>query len=147
MRYFFQDTFIQTIHKLLKKNSYKDCEQALIENIFKVSEKELFVKCAAYRLNLSAKNPIVKMRLSSSQRGKSSSYRLYFFVIQHENKLYFGHLYPKTGARGKNALTTKEEKSVIKSLLMAVKEKNLKEVYYNNRKNKIYFVENHKKVW
>jgi|SRR5699024_3057148 len=127
MRYFFQDSFIRTIRQLLKKNSYKDCEQALVNAVFKTSKKDLFVKCAAHRLNPNAKNPIVKMRIAG-RRGKSSSYRLYFFVIQHKDELYFGHLYPKTGSRGQNALKVKEEKNVIKTLLEEIKNKSLIEV-------------------
>lgn len=146
MHYFFQSSFIATVKSLLKKKSYRYCEQALIKDVFKPSKDQIFSRSIANRLNRSAKNPIVKMRIAF-KKGKRSSYRLYFFVIQSKDALYFGHIYPKTGKKGKAALTVKERKRVIRSLLDDIKSKQLLEVYYQKEKNKIYYVESDKAVW
>lgn len=139
MQIFFQQEFIDTLVGLQKKKSYRDCEAALIEGIFKVSKEELFASCSANRLNASGKNPIVKLRVAS-EKGKSSSYRLYFFVIIKDEKLYFGHIYPKTGSRGKQSLSDQEETSIIKSLLTAVKTNSLFQVFLDVHKQKICYV-------
>lgn len=146
MQYFFQEKFIATIKNLLKKKSYKDCELALIKGIFKSTREELFTNCSANRLNASAKNPIVKIRISGD-KGKRSSYRLYFFAIIKEEKLYFGHLYPKIGSKGQITLSQKEEKNIISSLLNDIKEGTTMEVYLDNSKNKICYRSNTKTVW
>lgn len=146
MQYFFQQDFISTVSNLLKKKSYKDVEKALIEDVFKIPKERLFTNCAANRLNPSAKNPIVKMRIASN-KGKSSSYRLYFFVIIADKKIYFGHIYPKTGTKGQEALSAKEENIVIKSLLKDVKSNTLEEVFLNTKKQKICYSFSKKEVW
>ena len=146
MQYFFQENFIATIKTLLKKKSYKDCELAIIKGIFKPTKEELFANFTANRLNASAKNPIVKIRISSD-KGKRSSYRLYFFAIIKKEQLYFGHLYPKTGSKGQTALSQNEEKNIIRSLLSDVKEGATMEVYLEKSKNKICYCSNTVTVW
>lgn len=146
MRYFFQDSFVDTVKFLLKKKSYKDCEQALIKEVFKRSKEDLFTESTANRLNASGQNPIVKMRIAY-KKSKRSSYRLYFFVIQREERLYFGHLYPKTGSKGIAALSIEEEKNIIKTLLKDIKENLLSEVYYDKTKDKICYSKNQSEVW
>ena len=91
MQYFFQETFIKKVKKLLKNNSYKNCEDAIIQDIFKSSFEEIKTNCSAKRLNPDAKNPIAKLRISFNS-GKSSSYRLYVFTIIQDKKLYFAYL-------------------------------------------------------
>lgn len=146
MQYFFQDKFISTVKSLLKKNSYRDCEKAVIDNVFKPEREELFERCSGFRLNPNAKNPIVKLRIAHN-KGKSGSYRLYFFVIKKKENLYFGHLYPKYGKKGKQALSKKEERVVIKSLVDAAKTKQLTEVFWDKQKNKICYCSDNRKVW
>lgn len=146
MQFFFQQEFIDTVGGLLKKKSYKNCEAALIEGVFKVSKDDLFASCSANRLNASGKNPIVKLRVAS-EMGKSSSCRLYFFVIIKEEKLFFGHIYPKTGAKGKQSLSDQEETSIIKSLLTAVKTNALFEVFLDVYKQKICYASTKEEIW
>lgn len=137
MRFFFQKGFILEVKKLLKKNSYKDCEQAIIEDVLKQESDNFLAQCVAYRLNPNTKNPIAKIR-AGGKRGKSSSYRIYLIAITVKDRCYFAHIYPKQGVYGKNALTIKEEKEVIKSLLEEIKTgENLVEVKLNKAKDKI----------
>ena len=70
-----------------------------------------------------------------------------FFAIIKEEKLYLGHLYPKTGAKGQEVLSKKEENEVIKSLLSDVKSGTTKEVYLDITKNKICYSFNNDEVW
>lgn len=109
MKFFFQKGFISEVKKLLKKNSYRDCEKAIIDDVFKLESDNLLAQCVAYRLNPNARNPIAKLRAGSKQ-GKSSSYRIYLIAISVENNYYFGHIYPKQGVYGKNSLKSKEER-------------------------------------
>ena len=146
MQFFFQQTFIDSVQKLLKKKSYRDCEAALIKSIFNLSDEDIFSISEAYRLNPSGKNPISKLRVASD-RGKSSSYRLYIFVIVKNEKVHFGHLYPKTGPKGKEVLTSSEEREIIKSLLEEAKLKTTREVFLDFGKQKICFVKTKKTVW
>lgn len=146
MQFFFQQTFIDSIKKLLKKKSYRDCESALIKSIFELSDEEIHAISEAYRLNPSGKNPITKLRVAAD-KGKSSSYRLYAFVIIKDGNFYIGHLYPKTGPKGKEALTEKEEIEVIKSLLKDVKSKNYSEVFLDQQKQKICYSKDKSEIW
>lgn len=146
MQFFFQQTFINSIRKLLKKKSYRNCETALIKSIFKLSEEAIFSISEAYRVNPSGKNPIAKLRVASD-KGKSSSYRLYVFVVIKDGKIHFGHLYPKTGPKGQKALSAKEENIVIKSLLEEVRSNTLEEVFLNTKKQKICYCSSKKEVW
>lgn len=146
MKFFFQKSFISEVKKLLKKNSYKDCERAIIEDIFKVESDDLMAHCVAYRLNPNANNPIAKLRAGGEQ-GKSSSYRIYLIAVIVKNKYYFGHVYPKQGVYGKNSLKSKEENVIIKKLLKDISENNIVEVCLNRAKNKILLVSDNKEIF
>lgn len=146
MQFFFQQSFINSIKKLLKKKAYRDCEAALIKSIFELSDEELFALSEAFRVNPSGENPIAKLRVANN-RGKSSSYRLYVFVIIRNGKINFGHLYPKTGPKGQEALSAKEENVVIKSLLGEVKSESLKKVFLDKQKQKICYSKDKSIVW
>lgn len=146
MRCFFQDSFIKEVKKLLKKNSYGDCEKALIKSIFNRPFEELKTSWSANRLNADAKNPIAKLRLNYKS-GKSSSYRLYIFVIVKDEKLYFAYLYPKTGKYGRFALNSNEETRIIKELLINIKSKEVKEVFLDKATQKICYATDNKTVW
>ena len=113
MQYFVKESFVSTVNKLLKNNSYQDCEKAIIENVFNVSSENLFALCSALRLNASPETPIAKLRINFN-KGKSSSYRMYVFALIKNEEIYFAHIYPKTGTKNQAALGAKEEKSIIK---------------------------------
>ncbi len=138
MQYFFQETFISKVKNLLKNNSYKFCELAIIECVFNLPIEQVFVNCVAQRLNPSAQNPIAKLRISYNS-GKSSSFRLYVFAIIKNEKLYFAYLYPKTGKFVQSSLKANEEIAIIKELLENIKDNNVQEVFLDVEKNKICF--------
>ncbi len=146
MQFFFQKSFIAVLKKLLKKNSYKDCEKAIIENIFKLKVDDLFAHCVSYRLNPNAKNPIAKLRVGDGQ-GKSSSYRVYLIAVAVKNKYYFGYMYPKQGVYGQDALKSTEESKIIKTLLKDIKNEAVIEVCLNEAQDKICFTSNKKEVF
>ncbi|GEQ87441.1 hypothetical protein ULMS_29490 [Patiriisocius marinistellae] len=149
MKFYFQKPFIKEVKKLLKKESYKDCEEAIIENLFLAEPEEIFEKCAASRLNTSSDNPFAKIRINSSSKGKgkSSSYRLYLMVFKVKGKMYFAYLHPKTGVYGKQSLNASERKEVVKTLIKNIKENNFEEVSLNDNKDKIIFNEGKKEVF
>ncbi|WP_397363323.1 hypothetical protein [Olleya sp. R77988] len=146
MKFFFQKSFISEVKKLLKKNSYKDCEKAIIKDIFKIESDDLLAQCVAYRLNPNAKNPIAKLRAGNEQ-GKSSSYRVYLIAIAIKNNYYFGYIYPKQGVYGKSALKSKEETKIIKDLLNDIKNDDVIEVKLNESKDKICLVSDNSELF
>lgn len=146
MKFFFQKSFISEVKKLLKKNSYKDCEKAIIKDIFKLESDDLFAQCVAYRLNPNAKNPIAKLRAGNEQ-GKSSSFRVYLIAVAIKNNYYFGYIYPKQGVYGKNSLKSKEETKIIKNLLDDIKKDDVIEVKLNKSKDKICYCSDNKDVF
>lgn len=146
MQYFIQEAFINTVDKLAKNNSYEDCENAIIENIFKVSPDGLFAMCSAMRLNASPHAPIAKLRVNF-KKGKSSSYRMYVFALIKNEEIYFAHIYPKTGTKNQDALSSKEEKSIIKELLENYKTQKFSEVFLNNESNKICYLSTKENVF
>jgi len=146
MQYYFQDTFITEVKKLLKKKSYKDCEKALISDIFDLSVEDVLANCSAFRLNAGAKNPIAKLRISYDS-GKSSGYRVYVFAMIIDEKLFFAHVYPKTGTYGQHSLSAKEEVLKIKNLLADIKSDNLAAVYVDKKQSKIYYAPNNKTIF
>jgi hypothetical protein len=62
-------------------------------------------------------------------------------------KIHFGHLYPKTGPKGQEALSVNEENEVIKSLLNDVKLNSLQEVFLDLSKQKICYTKDKTDVW
>nr|BFF38627.1 hypothetical protein BACY1_04320 [Tenacibaculum mesophilum] len=146
MKFFFQKSFISEVKKLLKKNSYKDCEKAIIKDIFKIESDDLLAQCVAYRLNPNAKNPIAKLRAGNEQ-GKSCSYRVYLIAIAIKNNYYFGYIYPKQGVYGKSALKSKEETKIIKDLLNDIKNDDVIEVKLNESKDKICLVSDNSELF
>ena len=146
MQYFVQESFVSTVDKLLKNNSYQDCEKAIIDNIFNVFSEILFAKCSALRLNASPETPIAKLRINFN-KGKSSSYRMYVFALIKKEEIYFAHIYPKTGTKNQAALGAKEEKSIIKELLENYKEKLFLEVFLNKENSKICYYSTNENVF
>lgn len=146
MQYFFQESFIIKVKNLLKNNSYKFCELAIIESVFNLSIEQIFANCVAQRLNPSVENPIAKLRISYNS-GKSSSFKLYVFAIIKDEKLYFAYTYPKTGKFGQSALKANEEIKIIKELLENVKTINVHAVYLDKKKNKICFLIDDKEIF
>jgi hypothetical protein len=148
MKFFFQETFIKEVKKLLKKTSYKDCEEAIIKDIFIINSDDVFDHCSAVRLNTSENNPIGKLRIAAEGKGKSSSYRLYLLALKVQDKMYFAYILPKTGVFGKSALTSKEQKVIIKNLLDCIKsDTKLKEVALSKSKDKIIYTKDNKNVF
>lgn len=146
MKFFFQKSFISEVKKLLKKNSYKDCEKAIIKDIFILESDDLLAQCVAYRLNPNAKNPIAKLRAGDEQ-GKSSSFRVYLIAVAIKNNYYFGYIYPKQGVYGKSSLKSKEETKIIKNLLNDIKKGDVIEVKLNKSKDKICYVSDDKELF
>jgi len=148
MQFYFQKSFIKEVKKLLKKTSYKDCEEAIIKDIFIVSSDEVFENCSSTRLNASKENPIAKLRISGKEKGKSSSYRLYLLALKVKEKMYFAYIHPKTGVYGKESLSSKERKNIIKKLIEEIKkDEGLSEVSLNEAKDKIVYVDSKKPVF
>lgn len=146
MKFFFQKSFISEVKKLLKKKSYKDCEKAIINDIFILESDDLLAQCVAYRLNPNAKNPIAKLRAGDEQ-GKSSSFRVYLIAVAIKNNYYFGYIYPKQGVYGKNSLKSKEETKIIKNLLNDIKKGSVIEVKLNESKDKICYASDDKEIF
>lgn len=138
MQYFVQETFVTKVKILSKNNSYKDCENAIIESVFKVTPESLLALCSAQRLNTSSQNAIAKLRISFNA-GKSSSYRIYVFALIKDEHVYFAYIYPKTGSKSQAALDTKEEKTIIRELLENYKANKFSEVFLNTASNKICY--------
>lgn len=140
MRYFFHPSFISEVRKLIRKSSYKDCEEAIINDVFKISPDDVFAHCSASRINTSPDNPLGKLRISSDHRGKSSSYRIYLLVLKVKDEMHFVFIHPKTGNKGYESISKKFQNKIIKETLRAIKEKNASEVKLNDKEDKIIYV-------
>src|SRR5690554_7988835 len=93
MNIFTTKEFISEVQKLLKNKAHANCEKDIIESIFKKTIDEI-KSIGTKRLGgHPEKNPFIRKRIGSEKTGKSSGYRLYFwlFIIEENVYLMFIH--------------------------------------------------------
>jgi mRNA-degrading endonuclease RelE of RelBE toxin-antitoxin system len=113
-RFFSTKSLRADIEKYLKKDEYKNCRQDLCNFFAGKSIADIF----AQPILLSANKDFhfIKSRLENScfNKGKSSGYRLYYYVDGFKEMVYFIGFYPKTGKYGREDLTETELKILIR---------------------------------
>jgi hypothetical protein len=112
--------------KLIKKNSYSTIEKDIIGYFF---EKEIHQLTNGIRLNNSEEIPYIKKRLNGS-----GGFRIYFFIIIKEDKLYLMFLHPKTGSMGYENINDQSKAILYKKVLKAIKTNDFYEVSTFNNK-------------
>jgi len=145
MEIFVTDEFIEEVKSILKANSHSDCEVELINSIFTQSI-DVIKQSGCKRLGGDpSKSPFLRKRIESSGTGKSSGYRLYFWLMVLEENVYLLYIHPKTGRKSGSNLTTAKQKELVQTFVNS--KKNSTFIKVELKKNKIvYFNENPKKV-
>ena len=128
MKIFCIEDFKTEFDNLIKKKSYYSSEIELYD-YFK--NKEIPNIFSATNLNNDPKRPYLKKRLEG--RG---GYRIYYYVLILEAKVYLGFIHPKTGAYGKETLNPKEIKENFKKILYSIKNNDLYEIIFEDKKLK-----------
>lgn len=106
--------------KLLKKNYYKDIQEELISYFFDKSIEEL---CSGVRLNNNEDAPYIKKRL-----GGSGGYRVYYYALIKDERIYLMFVHPKTGNLGSENITDESKSHLYKKVLECINNKNFYEV-------------------
>jgi hypothetical protein len=112
--------------KLIKKNSYSAIEKDIIDYFF---EKEIHQLINGTRLNNNEEIPYIKKRLNGS-----GGFRIYFFILIKDEKLYLMFLHPKTGSMGYENINDESKALLYKKVLEAIKSNDLYYLTANNSK-------------
>jgi hypothetical protein len=131
MQYFCIEEFKVEFEKLVRKKSYKNLEQDIIEYFFDKDIKEL---CNGSRLNNSSETPYIKKRLNGS-----GGYRFYYYIILRQECLYFMFVHPKTGALGSENITDESKALIYKKVIDCIKSKDLYSVTKCSDNKKLIF--------
>ena len=147
MQIFLTEEFILEVKKLQKNKSHGDCEEILIESIFTKDISEV-KETGTKRLGGDpVKSPFLRKRVQSKGSGKSSGYRLYFWLLIEEENVYLLFIHPKTGRRSGTNLTTAKQKELVKTFRELRQKEEFIQVELDEDTSKIIFLEGGKQVF
>ena len=105
--------FVTEVQAILKSNAHADCEKGIIDSIFTKSIDEI-KNSGCKRLGGDPnKSPFLRKRIETTHAGKSSGYRLYFWLLVSEGNVYLLFIHPKTGRKSGSNLTVEKQKELV----------------------------------
>jgi mRNA-degrading endonuclease RelE of RelBE toxin-antitoxin system len=125
MSVYITEEFVSEVSLLLKDTSHKDCEKEIIQHVFNSSIEEIKLNGCKRLGGDPNKSPFLRKRIETEYKGKSSGYRLYFWLMIEEENVYLLFIHPKTGRRSGTNLTTLKQKELVKTFI-------------NHRKNNLF---------
>lgn len=138
MQVYLSEEFIYEVNKILKSNSHADCEQAVIESIYLSTLNQIKQTGSPKRLGGDpVKSPFIRKRISVKNNGKSSGYRLYFWLKITEQNVYLLFIHPKTGKRSKSNISPEKQKQLVKTFVELNKTNGFIPSKLNKSNNKI----------
>lgn len=113
MGFYVSSEFITEVQAILKSNAHADCEKSIIDSIFTKSTDEI-KSSGCKRLGGDPNNsPFLRKRIETTHTGKSSGYRLYFWLLVSEGNIYLLFIHPKTGRKSGSNLTVEKQKELV----------------------------------
>ena len=132
MSVFLTEEFVSEVSLLLKDTSHDDCEKEIIKSIFNSSLEEVRLNGCKRLGGDPNKSPFLRKRIETENAGKSSGYRLYFWLLIEEENIYLLFIHPKTGRRSGTNITTEKQKELVKTFINHRKNNLFKEVEVQN---------------
>ena len=117
MRIFMSPDFIDEVRKILKSKAHSDCEDAIIEGIYKKAMDDIVQVGSTKKIGGSNDTPFVRKRLEGIGTGKSGGYRLYFWAIKVGDEIYLLFIHPKKGRRSSTNITPEYQKQLAKDFV------------------------------
>ncbi|MCF6185731.1 MAG: type II toxin-antitoxin system RelE/ParE family toxin [Bacteroidales bacterium] len=136
MSFYFSPEFISQFKKILKSNADKNLEKIFIDGVLSETSENI-ISIGTSKINSSAENSLIKKRLKKDGKGKSSSYRTYFYFRLENDVFEFIYIYPKTGRRSQSSVKKQQLKDLLKQFSEDKQNDNLTEVCLNKKKTKI----------
>ena len=96
MSVYITEEFVSEVSSLLKSTSHQDCEKEIIKHIFNSSLEEIKLNGSKRLGGDPNKSPFLRKRIETENAGKSSGYRLYFWLMIEEENVYLLFIHPKT---------------------------------------------------
>ncbi|NOZ35763.1 MAG: type II toxin-antitoxin system RelE/ParE family toxin [Chlorobi bacterium] len=127
MSFYFSSEFISQFKKIIKNNADKNLEKIFIDEIISETSENI-LNVGTSNINSTAYNLLIKKRLKREGKGKSSSYRTYFFFRIKNDVFEFIYVYPKTGRRSQTSITKQDLKNLLKRFSEDKKNGNLTEI-------------------
>lgn len=147
MNVFITEEFLSEVKSISKDKSHSNCEAALIDSIFNKSIDEI-KNIGTKRLGGQAdKNPFLRKRISSEYSGKSSGYRLYFWLFIQEKNVYLLFIHPKTGRRSVTNISNEKQKELVKTFKKYRDNEQFLEIELNKQKTQIVFKNTKRKAF
>lgn len=146
MNVFITDEFLSEIKSISKNKSYSDCEKNLINSIFDKTIDEI-KNVGTKRLGGQAdKSPFLRKRIGSETSGKSSGYRLYFWLFIVDKNIFLLFIHPKSGRRSATNISTEKQKDLVKTFKRYRDENLFLEVELNKDKTHLIYTKTRKKL-
>jgi len=143
---FVTEEFLSELKLISKDKSHSNCESFLIDSIFNKSIDEI-KNIGTKRLGGQAdKNPFLRKRIGSENYGKSSGYRLYFWLFIVEENVFLLFIHPKTGRRSASNITIEKQKDLVKTFKEYRNTNRFLEVELDDEKSRIVFSKTKKKI-
>lgn len=115
MNVFVTEEFLSEVKSISKVKSHSNCEYDLISSIFNQNIEEI-KNIGTKRLGGQAdKNPFLRKRIGSENSGKSSGYRLYFWLFVQDGNVFLLFIHPKSGRRSASNISPEKQKDLVKT--------------------------------
>lgn len=112
MRIFMSPDFIDEVRKILKSKAHSDCEQVIIEAIYKKGMNDIVQVGSTKKIGGSNDTPFIRKRLEGAGTGKSGGYRIYFWAFKVDDEIHLVFIHPKTGRRSSTNLSADGQKQL-----------------------------------
>lgn len=146
MRVFVTEEFLSEVKSISKNNDHSECETDLINSIFKQKIDEI-KNIGTKRLGGHPdKSPFLRKRVESESSGKSSGYRLYFWLFIQDQDVFLLFIHPKTGRRSATNITTNKQKELVKTFKEHRDNNLFSEVELDKTKSHLIFSKNKRKA-
>ena len=127
--------FLSETKLIIKDKSHYNLEADLIDSICNKTIDEVR-SIGTKRLGGQAdKNPFLRKRVGSENSGKSSGYRLYFWLFIKEENVFLLFIHPKTGRRSATKISNEKQKELVKTFKSSRENKEFLEIELDNEKN------------
>lgn len=146
MNVFVTEEFLSELKSISKKKSHSGCESDLIESIFNKRIDEVKTIGTKRLGGQPDKSPFLRKRIGAENSGKSSGYRLYFWLFIQKENVFLLFIHPKSGRRSATNLSAKKQKDLVRTF-KECRDKNLfSEIAPDETKSHLIFTKTKKRI-
>lgn len=147
MNFFVTEEFLHEARLISKNKNHSNLEFNLIESIFNKSIDEI-KNIGTKRLGGHPNNnPFLRKRIGQEKSGKSSGYRLYFWLFIQDKNVFLLFIHPKTGRRSASNISIEKQKELVRTFKEYRDEKKFVEIEIDKKSSHLIITESQERAF